>query len=554
MKRPRLIALVTALVCVMVTPVASSHVAGAQGQSCPDPGTKAPVLFVHGWHGHANDLGPLRSGIEAIGGVTVDTTFSYPNTHWVTSSDVGPALAQRIVCLADKSRVAGGVGQVVVVAHSMGGLAVRCASDPICAKTDIGDRLGLVVTLGTPNLGTPLADYAAASRPGSDISTGLPRAVLNATNGLCHLISPTAADLGVCDWFLSSDPGLQGLRPASSQLASLPPLRAGVPRVAIGGHITVTSRLFFGPTFTLADLGSDGVVGVNSAHADAQTGRPPPSRNPESACELAIRIALPEANSDNPVADTIANTLLGGLPSCSHSHLPADPTTQQLAVNAIRSWLQAKAPVVPVVACPTTAVVPNPTPLPATALVNAPLAGLPPMALYAAENASSGVLAPKDWSCSAFVGGDGNTSIRVWPPNESPPETTKTGDGVFAFLIPGCVGCMYDLACALFPPVEVAPYAVAGGGSCPTTVPPQERDTPINANVVAFEDPPGVAGTGEFSGGKDPANGVVIFNNPNMPRPDYGAAEGTCILPNSQQSICRAVLNDFSVRYATGTK
>ena len=299
-----------------------------------------PVLLVYGWHGTPNDVAPLRPVIQSLGKVSIDSSFSYPNTDWAADAAVGPALAARIICLADKSQAAGGIGQVVVVAHSMGGLAVRCASDPTCGQVDIGNRLGLVVTLGTPNLGSPLADYAAASSPGSAVSTGLPRAVLDASDALCHLTSPPAAGVGLCDWFLASDSGLLGLRPGSSQLAGLPALRAGVPLVAIAGHISITSQLFFGPTLTLADLGSDGVVSVASAHADTQSGRPAPSADPESACQLPIRIAAPVGGSGDPVADTIANTLLGGLPSCWHGHLPADPTTQQITLNAIRAWIQ----------------------------------------------------------------------------------------------------------------------------------------------------------------------------------------------------------------------
>ena len=336
----RLFRVVALCACLTIVPLGRSRQAVAQDTSCTDPGTNVPVLLVYGWHGTPNDVAPLRPVIQSLGNVSIDSYFSYPNTDWAADAAVGPALAARIICLADKSQAAGGIGQVVVVAHSMGGLAVRCASDPTCGQVDIGNRLGLVVTLGTPNLGSPLADYAATSSPGSGVSQGLPRAVLDATDALCHLTSPPAGGLDLCDWFLASDPGLQGLRPGSSQLAGLPALRAGVPLVAIAGHISITSQLFFGPTLTLADLGSDGVVSVASAHADAQSGRPAPSADPESACQLPIRIAAPVGGSGDPLADTIADTLLGGLPSCWHGHLPADPTAQQITLNAIRAWIQ----------------------------------------------------------------------------------------------------------------------------------------------------------------------------------------------------------------------
>lgn len=63
--------------------------------------------------------------------------------------------------------------------------------------------------------------------------------------------------------------------------------------------------------------------------------------------------------------------------------------------------------------------------------------------------------------------------------------------------------------------------------------------------AIAFEDPPGVHGTGNPSGGQNPANGVVIYS---AGPPDQALVE-TCTLPNHSHTQCAAVLNDFTARY-----
>ena len=106
---------------------------------------------------------------KGVPGVTVVTPFDYYSTAhqatgWVTDPAIGAALATDITCLASASAAQGGPGEVIIVAHSMGGLAVRCAVDQACVgqghKAANADQIGLVVTLGTPNLGSAFANVA----------------------------------------------------------------------------------------------------------------------------------------------------------------------------------------------------------------------------------------------------------------------------------------------------------------------------------------------------------------------------------------------------------
>ena len=61
-----------------------------------------------------------------------------------------------------------------------------------------------------------------------------------------------------------------------------------------------------------------------------------------------------------------------------------------------------------------------------------------------------------------------------------------------------------------------------------------------------FQDPPGVAGSGWPSGGRDPAFGVVVTKG----TVENGAvARSTCTLPVSEHGICAASLDDVISRY-----
>jgi triacylglycerol esterase/lipase EstA (alpha/beta hydrolase family) len=120
-----------------------------------------PVLLVHGFIAGPQIWATMTSAIASAlqAQVKVVPSFNYErrNTSWVTNPAIGPALAARITSLATASKCQRGPGKVIIVAHSMGGLAVRCAVDPGCAgKAANPDQIALVITLGTPNLGSPL--------------------------------------------------------------------------------------------------------------------------------------------------------------------------------------------------------------------------------------------------------------------------------------------------------------------------------------------------------------------------------------------------------------
>jgi hypothetical protein len=200
---------------------------------------------------------------------------------------------------------------------------------------------------------------------------------------------------------------------------------------------------------------------------------------------------------------------------------------------------------IPEVACPTRFGLPNATmpPLPATmtATLTPDVAAL--VTFYG--NGTLTLIGPKDWHCEAAVGADGSATMAITPPGQAPPsESPSPGDqAVTASTGGGCVACIASMACGLFPEAR---NLFPQPGSCPATPPSRERVTRPRPRSAVFEDPPGVAGTGEPSGGRYRALGFLVF--------DPGRAGGgsglavpsalklTCTLPDAMAQICDEVI------------
>lgn len=239
------------------------------GASCPGAdglGTSIPVLLVHGFRDGpatwtAGGTRSMAAAIERVAQVKAVPALDYSsqNTSWVTNSAIGPALAQRITCLAAASARLGGPGKVIIVAHSMGGLAIRCAVDPACAaKAANPDQIALVITLDTPNLGSPLAGPVPQ------------KAHFKETGVISTLMASACDSAAACRDFLLLGPATQAsqaMASGSAQLRNLPALPASVPVFAMAGQITVTDTMFSVPLQTW-DIG-DGVVLEQSALAEA---------------------------------------------------------------------------------------------------------------------------------------------------------------------------------------------------------------------------------------------------------------------------------------------
>jgi hypothetical protein len=207
---------------------------------------------------------------------------------------------------------------------------------------------------------------------------------------------------------------------------------------------------------------------------------------------------------------------------------------------------------VPVVACPTSRGIPGhpATKYPTRLATNAPPAVAADLAYYS-DNVRNltPLLGPRGWKCQVQIGADGSMGITIHPPGTA--LTSK--EALTAESMGACQGCVWTLVCDLIP--GAAKQVGVGQPSCRATRPKQERvkfergrpnaTGPVQ-DVVVFQDPAGVKGDGRPSGGKDPANGALLYV---WDKQDGGAASlETCTLPTAQFDECAASASNFGAR------
>ena len=162
--RLRRVILAMMVVCLMAQGLQALVTApAARADSSPISGiSKAahPVILVHGWTG-----GPLQDTRrlleKSIGSGWQFLLFDYSsdNTLWAADKAIWGPLADYIRRVSAAHKSAGGDGLVYLVAHSMGGLAIRFAS----VQPGVSEAIGGVVTVGTPHQGSPWGNAAAGA-------------------------------------------------------------------------------------------------------------------------------------------------------------------------------------------------------------------------------------------------------------------------------------------------------------------------------------------------------------------------------------------------------
>ena len=246
------------------------------------------------------------------------------------------------------------------------------------------------------------------------------------------------------------------------------------------------------------------------------------------------------------------------LAGCGHGAPQGAATTTTTTTTTSRattttSTVVDEAATVPVVTCATTfalATPPPTVPLPASVTVDVPTAQAATLAVYADSNSIMRVLAPAGWSCKASYGADGSGIITVVPKGDPLPlpgqEPDPSDEAISATETGGSPVQAAAAGCAFFPAAATAYASDLGRGCSPR--PPSEMVDPVSATVVDFEDPAGTKGTGEPSGGPDPANGVMTYS----PTEGPGFYLDTCTLPQDAHATCTAVLNYFITLYGQG--
>lgn len=294
-----------------------------------DP-VRNPVLLVHGWLSTAmpeSEAGPrpvttstgianspfsrpvewssdgdpavdLRSLQERLSELPDTTVFAFDYSSmaalWVGHTATAPALAGVIDCLAAES------GDTVdIVAHSMGGLALRYALGG--SNEGVASHVGQVITVATPNEGSQVASAVSilgdATQSLFSSASLLAQIAVPAIVGICNREMESDARVG-CDIppsvrtvFAVAGDGGQALRAGSAELSSVPEWPSSVKVHAIAGdyRIHVTAGLVPPEIFTaLRDAAGlfgldvrpaldeeieagDGIVEVSSATADADS-------------------------------------------------------------------------------------------------------------------------------------------------------------------------------------------------------------------------------------------------------------------------------------------
>jgi hypothetical protein len=165
--------------------------------------------------------------------------------------------------------------------------------------------------------------------------------------------------------------------------------------------------------------------------------------------------------------------------------------------------------------------------------------------LVAYTNSSVVVIGPPRMDCTGSVAADGGSELTVWPRNQRRPRRHSRGDGLTLTVDPACVACQAQDVCPFF-----TSLARNLGFPCTSRVPAGERVAHHDPHLTLFRDPPGVAGDGWPSGGRDPANGLVgVRGSLRAGRAARLVVRATCTLPARSAAICTASLNDAISRY-----
>lgn len=295
---------------IWLTP--SAH---AQSSDCGDgqPSGRFPVLIVHGFNqqpGNRRWFGAVDRTISASG--ASPHYFDYGGStsrQWVTDPDIAPRLVSTLACLSEQSRQAGGPGQVGVVAHSMGGLAVRAALATSDGAVLHGDRVAFVASVATPH------DGAFFDRPTAFLGDWLAGKLLPAcradtTSWFCDLASVAAS------------PAAQAMAQGSPQLAQLPWFPDDVPVHLVGGQITACNEVF-GYAGSCSDV-NDPLVPLSSSMAQ---GHPTVASSEKTACKTSYASFV--LGLRNELEDV----------SCSHGAIMLGDTTTEAVHKALDGWI-----------------------------------------------------------------------------------------------------------------------------------------------------------------------------------------------------------------------
>ncbi|MFF1651400.1 alpha/beta fold hydrolase [Streptomyces sp. NPDC058240] len=217
-----------------------------------------PVLFVHGIASGADTWdetqevyladkaqkagekyrpgkGAFPARVARLSRVTAWTyDYSAAQPEWVTDKRIGPQLANAINCLA---RTTG--HKVIVVGHSMGGLATQYAASQPNGQPGgkTWQNIAEVITIGTPTLGSKIITVLQTATDLLSISRHPLFVALDAVLSFCAGYDMTHEDDMCSAATALRSPQGRALRYESDQIRKLPPWPKELPVLAIAGSI-----------------------------------------------------------------------------------------------------------------------------------------------------------------------------------------------------------------------------------------------------------------------------------------------------------------------------
>jgi pimeloyl-ACP methyl ester carboxylesterase len=321
----------------------------SQLQQWGSPATpgEVPVLFVHGITGspaiwqvkELNGAASIKDRVSSIQGASV-WAFDYAkwSLDWVTDSHIGPSLAKAIACLSNATG-----RRVIVIAHSMGGLATQYAAAQPDGGATVAAHIAEVITLGTPFAGSKmLSAVQIAIKGGEDLTdpevAAGAEALLSACAGIGEAQLARASTNPCFIVSVARSPVGSALEYHSHQIAELPAWNPAVRVKDIAGNSEVKLGIWLAHvTFDIGDV----AVTAASATAHNTDGTP---YNP--VCHDRLQDILPLHLSS----------------WCYHGHLPSNPAIVAYVVRLVEQRVTAQRPARPTPPPPTTSTTSTTTP------------------------------------------------------------------------------------------------------------------------------------------------------------------------------------------------
>lgn len=138
-------------------------------------GAPYPIILAHGMAGFER-IGPLNYFYNVVQDLSARGETVYPSQ--VSPYDSSTVRAVQLAKFIDQALQQEGSCKVNIVAHSQGGIDARY----VISTLGYGDRIAGLATVGTPHLGTPVADAVLGLVPG--ITDGAINLILLAVQGL----------------------------------------------------------------------------------------------------------------------------------------------------------------------------------------------------------------------------------------------------------------------------------------------------------------------------------------------------------------------------------